>query len=493
MAIMVEPVDRMSAFDAVMWGIEADPVLRSVIMSVALLGAEPDLELLRDRITRMTVAAPRLRQRLVGNPLARRTAHWEDDPHFDLGYHVRRYHVAPDGTLQPVLAVAEQLLETDFDWDRPLWEAAIVTGFAEPRAALIMKLHHAVAEGLGGTIAAEALFDRSAHPDRQPPVPAPVARSGLARPVAVVAELATRVSDGWATAGRLAADLRGAVSDAAGAAVHTVRHPADTARASTHYLNSVAKLLAPVSEPLSPLLQGRSERSALDVLTMPLAPLDAVADLAGVTRDEVLLTAVAGGVRSYHEAHRTDATQIRVALPMRVEGEHAHRNRWVVARFPLPIGERDAHARLGEVTPVVAAARAEPALTLADTIYRLLAVLPQRITTSITVGMMKAADLAVTDVPGPAHVLYAGGAEVQALMFFEPRAGAAANVSLVDYEGCAYVGINADARALPKLRTFSEHLARGFDEVLAIVDPSAHCLVGVTTGELPGGVPAAPH
>lgn len=486
---MGEPVDRMSAFDAVMWGIEADPVLRSVIVSVALLAAEPELELLTDRITRMTVAAPRLHQRLVGNPLAMRTSRWEEDPHFDLGYHVRRYHVAPDGTLQPVFAVAEQMMETEFDWDRPLWEAAIVTGFDPPRAALIMRMHHAVAEGLGGTTAAEALFDRTARPRRQD-LPAPVVHSAAARPVAALTRLATWVSDGCATTARLAGDLQGAVSDATGAALHTARHPGESVRAGTHYVNSVAKLLAPVSEPLSPLLQGRSERSSLDVLTMPLAPLDAVAELAGVTRDEVLLTAVAGGVRSYHEAHRTAPTPIRVALPMRVDGRWSLANRWVVARFPIPIGEADARQRLADLTPVLAAARAEPALTLADTIYRLLAILPQRVTTSITVGMMKGADLAVTDVPGPAHPLFAGGAEVQALMLFEPRAGAAADISLVDYEGAAYVGINADARALPKLRNFSEHLARGFDEVLAIADPAARCLVGVTTSELPGRVPA---
>ncbi|MGV1006091.1 MAG: wax ester/triacylglycerol synthase domain-containing protein [Candidatus Nanopelagicales bacterium] len=470
--------ERMRAFDAVMWGIEADPALRSVVVSLALLATEPDLDLLTDRIMRMTVAAPRLRQRLVGNPLALRAIRWDDDPDFDLGYHVRRYHVAADGTLGPVLTVAQQLLESDFDWDRPLWEAAVVTGFDGTRSALIMKLHHAVAEGLGGVAAAESLFDRSPAPD--PDV------SGLPAEVVGSAGKVSGLTEwGLHTAGEALASTQVAAQNALGLLKRIVRHPRESVRAGTRYANSTTKLLAPVSEPLSPLLQGRSARANLEVLTFPLETFEAVAAQTGHSRDELLLAAVAGGMRSFHEANRTAAEQIRISLPIRVAGTKTTPNRWVAARFPIPIDSPDARARIEALAPVVTAARNEPALSLSDTIYRLLAVLPQKVTTSITVGMMKGADLAVTDVPGPAQRLYAGGAEVISLIMFEPRAGAAANISLVDYEGVGYVGINGDARALPDLREFSEHLTHGFDEVLALADGHAHSITELSLVELP--------
>ena len=34
-------LDRMGAFDAVMWGVEQDPILRSVVVAMTVLDSEP--------------------------------------------------------------------------------------------------------------------------------------------------------------------------------------------------------------------------------------------------------------------------------------------------------------------------------------------------------------------------------------------------------------------------------------------------------------------
>ena len=66
---MASTIDqRMGAFDAVMWNVEEDPVLRSVIVAMMLLDKTPDIVVATDRIERMTLAVPKLRQRVVGNP-----------------------------------------------------------------------------------------------------------------------------------------------------------------------------------------------------------------------------------------------------------------------------------------------------------------------------------------------------------------------------------------------------------------------------------------
>ena len=51
-----DSLDRMGAFDAVMWGIEEDPILRSVIVALVVLDREPDTDVLVDRVTRMSLA-----------------------------------------------------------------------------------------------------------------------------------------------------------------------------------------------------------------------------------------------------------------------------------------------------------------------------------------------------------------------------------------------------------------------------------------------------
>ena len=61
--------DWMSDADAVMWHIERDPVLRSTITSVWLLDQAPDPERFDASFSRALEAIPRLRQRVVADPL----------------------------------------------------------------------------------------------------------------------------------------------------------------------------------------------------------------------------------------------------------------------------------------------------------------------------------------------------------------------------------------------------------------------------------------
>jgi hypothetical protein len=96
--------------------------------------------------------------------------------------------------------------------------------------------------------------------------------------------------------------------------------------------------------------------------------------------------------------------------------------------------------------------------------------------------MMKGCDLAVTNVPGPPITLFSAGAEVQAIVPFAPKGGAAANVALMTYSGTAFVGVNIDTRAIPDPDAFLECLRDGFDQILALADPDAHAVVGLHSG-----------
>ena len=59
-----------------------------------LLDRRPDPERLRAAVARMVEAVPRLRQRVVDAPFDLALPRWEDDPTFDLDFHVRRYALA---------------------------------------------------------------------------------------------------------------------------------------------------------------------------------------------------------------------------------------------------------------------------------------------------------------------------------------------------------------------------------------------------------------
>lgn len=55
----------------------------------------------------------------------------------------------PTATWTDVLSEARRQSMTDFDKERPLWQMTVIEGLPGGRAALIVKLHHAIAGGQG--------------------------------------------------------------------------------------------------------------------------------------------------------------------------------------------------------------------------------------------------------------------------------------------------------------------------------------------------------
>jgi diacylglycerol O-acyltransferase len=193
---------RMGAFDAVMFGVEGDPLLRSVITVVAILDREPDQDIIHDRVDRMSLATPKLRQRAIGNPLSLIPPRWETDPNFDMAYHLR-WERASEKTagLSEVLELAETISEQDFDRSRPLWEVHMVTGLSGGQAALIIKIHHAITDGMGGLAMAAALFDLERDPTAELP-------AKPAAPVGHVLDAKERIEQGIQDACRLGEEGR---------------------------------------------------------------------------------------------------------------------------------------------------------------------------------------------------------------------------------------------------------------------------------------------
>ncbi len=469
---MARDDERLGAFDAVMYGVEDDPVLRSVILVMILLDREPDLAEGVARVERMTLEVPKLRQRVVGNPISLVPPRWETDPNFDLGYHLRWYSVPhPDGTLRPAFAVAEQMAEQDFDRSRPLWEMTMLSGLPDGKAALLVKLHHAITDGMGGMVMAASLIDLAR--EYEP-------RSG-AKPSAPKARVLDPVGRMVSGVDFEAREAFGAVRKYAGGAwdlgLRTVSNPAGSVRGGVEYAASASRLLAPASSPLSRTMTGRSLSVRFDLVERPLADLKAGAKAAGGTVNDAFMAAVTAGLGAYHRAQGDDETvSLRVNMPvnLRTPGEvSVGGNKWVPARFEVPIVEMDPRTRIRRLSPLLKSARSEPALPVSDFVFRRLSQLPQAITTMIAGGLMKGTDFAATNVPGPPMPVYMAGAEVLRFVPFAPKAGAAVNVALMSYNGVAQLGINIDTAAIDDPVLLVQCLADGLDAVIALAHEPA--------------------
>jgi len=151
---------HLSASDSVAWRIERNPRLRSTITMVITLDCAPNPRTMRSGLEAASIAFPRLRQRVVEVPLHVSTPVWSNDPDFDLDFHVRSVRAGTDRSLRGVLDLAASIAMQSFDRTRPLWEWTTVEDLEDGGAAVILKLHHSVTDGVGGMLLMAQLFDR---------------------------------------------------------------------------------------------------------------------------------------------------------------------------------------------------------------------------------------------------------------------------------------------------------------------------------------------
>jgi hypothetical protein len=141
---------HVSSTDAFTLQLERDPALRATIVAVATFDRSPDWERFVERMERATRIVPTFRQKLVASPLRLATPRWVPDDEFDLSWHLRRVRLPEGGGLPELLDLARQSAMGAFDRDRPLWEFTMVEGLPGGTAALILKVHHALTDGIGG-------------------------------------------------------------------------------------------------------------------------------------------------------------------------------------------------------------------------------------------------------------------------------------------------------------------------------------------------------
>lgn len=452
---------RMSDMDALMWAIEKDPLLRSTITAVAVLDRAPDRDRLMDKIDRGTRLIPRLRQKAVSPPLSVAPPAWVVDPNFDLNYHVRWVRAAGDGSLRSLLRIVEPIAMQGFDRARPLWEFTIVEGLADGRAALIQKVHHSVTDGVGGIKLAMMLLDleRDPAPSNDPMPDAPEAKR-----VSRFALLLDGIAHEQRRQAGIAQRALRQVRDAAG-------RPVDVAKAAADGAASLARLLAPAFEPLSPVMRDRSLSVRLDTVAVSLPDMKAAAKKADGRLNDAFVAAVAGGLRRYHEHHDALVPALRMSMPISIRDDSTAGlagNQFVPARFEVPIAKRDPVERMRQLRDLIRTQRDEPALAATEAVAGVLNRLPTSITTQLFGSMFKGIDFVTSNVPGAPVPVFLAGAKLEANFAFGPLAGAATNLTLLSYQDELHIGVNMDPAAIPDTDVFMSCMHEGFQEVCKV-------------------------
>lgn len=172
-------VDRASANDLTMLATDHGSVPMNIGVVMMLDDASAlDFEQFTSLLTDRVPAVPRLRQRLVRVPVGSGRPVWVDDGGFRLSQHLHHSQLDGSATQQDALAIAAEMVCQRLDRTAPLWTASLVTGLPDDQAAIILVLHHVVADGLGGLALLGSLVDNNTPPDVRPfPVPPPDGRT----------------------------------------------------------------------------------------------------------------------------------------------------------------------------------------------------------------------------------------------------------------------------------------------------------------------------
>ena len=375
----------------------------------------PDLTALRSSLRERIATLPQLRK--VAVPTGRRHR-WVDAPP-DLEHHVRL--IATVDGLAGFEQTCGELMSATLGLDRPLWEVLVVPGAAVGGIGVVLRIHHAVADGMEAAGIVQQLFDPGELRGMSAHVPA-VKEPGRAPP-----------RDLRHVIGRLGFGLRRIRMTLSGREVGP-----------------------------TVLLGERSPRHGVVFLDADLVALKTYVRPVGATVNDALLASVALGYRAVLSAagERIPA-RLPVSVPVALQRRGTSGNQVGVMLVRLPLGE----AEPDELVRLIAEqTRAEKARAREQgTLEFMRGPIGARIMDRVARRQHLVAGF-VTNVPGPVGNFRLAGAPVVGIW---PVAGLAANVRLgvaaVSYAGRLHCGIHFDEENVPGAtfaRAMGEGLAR---------------------------------
>lgn len=450
--------DRMSDFDALLWAIEADPRLASTVVGVAVFEPRVATDAIRERVERLSRVIPRLRQRVVGNPVSLAPPRWETDPDFALDNHLTAGPCADsDGPAQldDALAIAASMAAEPFDRSRALWHFHVVEDLAADQTVLIMKAHHAIADGMGMLMIQAEMFDFEPDAEAKDMPDAPIAA-----PLGPDERFQHAFEHEIGRASGAARGMFGDVLSLLGDIEGTIERGIDLIGSATRNLQTVA--------PLSPLMTGRTDELSMTTMTLSLDDLKAAAKRNGTRLNATFVAGVAEGMRRYHEFHGQPTDRLRMGMPISVRGEDSSGagNFFSPLRFELPIAVGTPAESAQVIEALVTSHRSEPVIDLIGPAAAVAAKLPAPAATAAFARLLHGNDVLTSNIPGVTFPVFMEGSKMTAQFPFGPLTTAAVNLTLLSYLTEAHIGITSNKGAVPDDELLVDCLELGFDWVI---------------------------
>ena len=452
--------------------------------------------------------APILKARLEKAPLDIDHPSWVEDDQFDIDRHIFRGSLpAPHdrATLERIVGWMHAKL---LNRARPLWEFYVFEGMKDNEIGLYSKMHHACIDGGAGAALTNMIYDVTPVPrDDRPADGAAESRAGAARHRRQSSRF---LSAAVAPAFRCFAAAKGIELPRSGKsdlgsilfdnAMFQIENAVKFAGNVPTMLKSVSEVVGKISDPksrdsiasmVSPstiLNKSISSERSFAGVSIPLSRAKAVAKQAGGKLNDVVLAISSGVVRRYLlERGALPAKSMTAAVPisLREEGNTDANNQVFGMICSIATNVEDPKARLEAIIAQSTKSKemSHPLRALmpqvsnvsmlgAPILVQILALLYSR--SNLSDVLPPAANITVSNVPGPRQTLYAAGAE---LLHIFPVSisthGLALNITVQSYRDQLDFGFIAGANIIPHVQVLCDMLPGEFAALEAAFAPPA--------------------
>ena len=455
--------ERMSSVDTAWLRMDRSSNLM-MICGVLILREHITIGRLKPTITDRFLRFKRFRQRVAQTSAG---AYWETDSAFDLDAHVQRAKLRARVGKVELEALVSQLMSTPLDPERPLWQFHLIERY-DGGSAVVMRIHHCYADGIALMQVMLSMTDADRAGKRAGPVPPPRQTRAvdpddplamLIEPMAGTLKLAmktgtTLIEKGvalWHDPAKIVAlaEQGGALT----AEVAKLALMGEDSRTRFKGKPGIAKRVA-WAEPL------------------PLPEIKAVGRALDCSVNDVLLSSVAGALRSYlqRRGDNVDGVTLRALVPVNLRPpEKAWKlgNRFGLVFLDLPLGIENPVERLYAVRANMQQLKGSYQPLLALAILAAMGAGPKMLQDQLLAALARNATAVMTNVPGPQQPLYLAGAKIDSLMFWVPQSGdIGMGVSILSYNNEVQFGLVTDRKLCRDPDRVIERFAPEFEKLL---------------------------
>ncbi len=374
---------------------------------------------------------------------------WETDAHFDIARHVVGADLPGRAGRAELEALVSRLAATPLDPLRPRWQFHLVSNY-KGGSAVVIRIHHSYADGIALVRVMLSMTDATAHgPPAMPFAPQPQRRP---EPRDAFSELLGPLSGAMGLVRKIGATLvekGAAIWDDPAKAVAL-------AGQGTALTTELAKLaLMPQDSPTRFKGKPGITKRVAWAESLPLEEVKTVGKALAASVNDVLLSCVAGALRSYLIEKGDDVADVmlRALVPVNlrpVEKAYKLGNQFGLVFLDLPIGIENPIERLYAVRANMNALKGSFQPVLALGLLAAMGSGPKALQDVLLQALARNGSAVMTNVPGPQQPLYLAGAGIDSMMFWVPQSGdIGVGVSIISYNGAVQFGVIADRTLCP--------------------------------------------